>query len=122
MRRPMTELIDLFLKEMLKSIGFGRKRISWVLKLVRGGSITIRINDVNSPFFRLGKDLRQGDPLSPLFFNLVVNVFTKMLIKAANRSYITGLILYPEGVISLQYADNTLLLLEKDIHVACHLK
>jgi hypothetical protein len=107
---------------MLKSIGFGRKRISWVLKLVRGGSITIRINDVNSPFFRLGKDLRQGDPLSPLFFNLVVNVFTKMLIKAANRSYITGLILYPEGVISLQYADNTLLLLEKDIHVACHLK
>jgi hypothetical protein len=62
------------------------------MKLVRGGSIAIRINDVNSPFFKPGKGLRQGDPLSPLLFNLVVDMFTRMLIKATNKSYITGLI------------------------------
>jgi hypothetical protein len=30
--------------------------------------------------------------------------------------------LYPEGVISLQYADDTLIFLRHDLDVACHLK
>jgi hypothetical protein len=40
----------------------------------------------------LVKALGKGDPLSPLLFNLVVDVFIRMLIKVANKSYITGLI------------------------------
>jgi hypothetical protein len=71
-----------FLEEMLSTRGFGPKWRNWVMKLVRGGgggSITIRINYSNSPFFKPGKGLRQGDPLSSLFFNLVVDVFTRML-------------------------------------------
>jgi hypothetical protein len=38
--------------------------------------------------------------------------------------YITGLMgtLYPEGVISLQYADDTLLFMKHDYQSACHLK
>jgi hypothetical protein len=32
----------------------------------KGGSIAIRLNDVNIPYFKPGKGLRQGDPLSPL--------------------------------------------------------
>jgi hypothetical protein len=80
------------------------------MNLVKGGSIAIRINDTNSSYFKLGKGLRQGDPLSPLLFNLVVDVFTRMLSKAANRGYIHGLmnILSQEEIISLQYADDTL--------------
>jgi hypothetical protein len=72
----------LFLEEMLQSKGFGSRWIAWVISLVIGGSICIRVNDVNNPYFRPGKGLRQGDPLSPLLFNLVVDVFTR--IKAAN--------------------------------------
>jgi hypothetical protein len=80
------------------------------MNLVKGGSIAIRINDTNSSYFKLGKGLRQGDPLSPLLFNLVVDVFTRMLSKAANGGYIHGLmnILSQEEIISLQYADDTL--------------
>jgi hypothetical protein len=40
----------------------------------------------------LVKALGKGDPLSPLLFNLVVDVFIRMLIKVANKSYITRLI------------------------------
>jgi hypothetical protein len=39
----------------------------------------------------------------PILFNLVIDVFTRILIKAAKKGYITEFIdsLYPEGVISL---------------------
>jgi hypothetical protein len=68
--------------------------------------------------------LRQGDPLSPLLFNLVANVFAKMLVRAAQSGHITCLMtsLYPEGVISLQYVDDTLLFLSHDNIAACHMK
>jgi hypothetical protein len=62
--------------------------------------------------------------MSSLLFNMVVDIFTKLLVKTAKRGYIGGLMdsLYPEGVISLQYADDTLLFLKHDYQVACHLK
>jgi hypothetical protein len=69
-------------------------------KLGKRGSISIRLNDETSFYFKHGKGLRQGDPLSPLLFNLVVDVFTRMLSKVANKGYITGLLssLHPGGV------------------------
>jgi hypothetical protein len=113
-----------FLEEMMASRGFGVKWRSWILSLVRGGSISIRINDENGPYFKPGKGLRQGDPISPLLFNLVVDVFTRMLMKAASKGYISDFMsnLYPEGVISLQYADDMLMFLAHDTQAACHLK
>jgi hypothetical protein len=109
---------------MLVSRGFGPRWVAWVMKLVKGGSISIRLNDENSRYFKPGKGLRQGDLLSPLLFNLVVNIFTRILIKAAKRGYISGSMksLYLEGVISLQYTDDTLLFLSYNFRSACHLK
>lgn len=63
-----------FLKDMLEARGFGSKWRSWIKRVVQGGSICIRINDENSCYFKLGKGLRQGDPLSSLLFNLVADV------------------------------------------------
>jgi hypothetical protein len=47
-----------------------------------------------------------------------------MLIKASGKDYITGLLssLHLEGILSLQYADDTLFFLEHDYMSACHLK
>jgi hypothetical protein len=73
---------------MLISGGFGRKWVSWIMSLVKNGSIAMRLNDENSSFFKAGKGLRQGDPLSPLLFNLVIDVFIKMMSKAAKKGYI----------------------------------
>jgi hypothetical protein len=113
-----------FLEEMMVTRGFSSKWVSWVMALVKGGSIAIRINDVNGPYFKPGKGLRQGDPLSPLLFNLVVDVFSIMLMKASGKGLITGLMsrMYPEGVISLQYVDDTLLFMTHDVQAASHLK
>jgi hypothetical protein len=82
------------------------------------------MNDEISQYFRPGKGLRQGDPLSPLLFNLVIDVFSRMLVKAARRGYVSGFMnsLSEEGVISLQYADDTLIFLNHDCEAACYLK
>jgi hypothetical protein len=61
-----------FVEEMLVTRGFGSRWIAWVLSLIKGGSISIRMNDENNAYFKSRKWLRQGDPLSPLLFDLVV--------------------------------------------------
>jgi hypothetical protein len=84
----------------------------------------VKINEVESDFFLTGKGLRQGDPLSPGLFNFVVDVFSKMLIKGGNEGLIRGLCpdFVPGGVVCLQYADDTLLFLEKSNRIATNLK
>jgi hypothetical protein len=63
----------------------------------------------------IGKGLRKGDTLSPLLFNFVGSVLTKMLAKAAQRGLIFGLGGFrPEGIIVLQYADGTMLFSSPD--------
>jgi hypothetical protein len=70
---------------MLVSRGFGSKWIKWIMCLVEGGSISIRMNDDISLYFKQAKCLRQGDPLSPLLFNLIIVVFLRMLVKATKK-------------------------------------
>jgi hypothetical protein len=112
-----------FLEEMMSTKGLGSRWRKWVMALVKNEPIAIRINDSNSGYFRPGKGLRQGGPLSPLLFNLVADVFTRILIRAARRGHITDLLnsLHPEGIINLQYADDTLLFLGHDNQAVCHL-
>ena len=51
----------------------------------------VNLNGEESSFFKPGKGLRQGDPISPLLFNLVGDVFTKMLQKGAEKGIIKGI-------------------------------
>jgi hypothetical protein len=59
-----------------------------------------------------------------LLFNLVRDVFTRMVIKASKMNYITGFMnsIHHEGVLSLQYADDTLLFLNHSYVDATHIK
>jgi hypothetical protein len=95
-----------------------------IRQITRGGSVAVKINNVEGNFFTTGKGLRQGDPLSPILFNFVVDVFTRMLIKAGDHSLIRGLCpeVRPGGVISLQYADDTILFVENNPETARNLK
>lgn len=79
-----------FIENMLISRDFGAKRRGWMRKAIQGGSICIRINDENNIYFKSGKGLRQGDPSSPIMFNLVADIFTRMLMKASRCNLISG--------------------------------
>jgi hypothetical protein len=80
-----------FLFEILESRGFNSCWIRWIELIIKQGSVGVMLNGEDSKFFRTGKGLRQGDPLSPLMFNLVGDVLTRMLVKGANQGLVRGL-------------------------------
>jgi hypothetical protein len=83
-----------------------KKWISWMRQ--------ININGTPGGYFRTFKGLRQGDPLSPLLFNLVSDAFATMFKKAREAGTIKGLVprLVGGGLTHLQYADDTIIFLE----------
>jgi hypothetical protein len=92
-----------FLLDILAKRGFGGKWIRWIKAILCRGSVGLTINNVEGEFFQTGKGLRQGGHLSPLLFNLLVDVLTRKLQKATDCDLIRGLgtDLTEGGVISL---------------------
>lgn len=58
------------------------------------------------------RGLRQGDPLSPLLFNLVADSLSALMEKAIDKNLITGVLgsIIEKGVSHIQYADDTVLM------------
>jgi len=88
------------------------------------GTLSVKVNDSMGSYFKCGKGVRQGDPLSPLLFNIAADTLSKMISLAQSNKIITRLI--PEyidyGVVILQYADDTILCLEDDLDKAKNMK
>jgi hypothetical protein len=64
-----------FLMEILERKNFPLKWIEWVQQVVTGGRVGINLNGEPGNYFRTFKGLRQRDPLSPLHFNLVADLW-----------------------------------------------
>lgn len=93
--------------------------------LLHNGFVGVRLNDTNSDFLVASRGVRQGDPISPLLFNLVADVFTRILIDMSKNNLIEEGLFHASnlaGVVSMQYADDTLLLLDKNLSHAKNLK
>jgi hypothetical protein len=76
------------LEEVLHRKGFDAKWIDWINRAVKGGRVCIDINEERGEYFRSFKGLRQGDPLSPLLFNIVVDALSDMLSRASEAGMI----------------------------------
>jgi mannosylglycoprotein endo-beta-mannosidase len=50
------------------------------------------LNGEGSAYFKASKGLGQGDPLSPLIFNLIGDGLSKMLAKASSRGIVKGIL------------------------------
>ena len=101
---------------MLTSRGFGSKWIGWILSILRQSSSAVKINEKVGPYFVWGKGLKPGDPSSPMLFNPIADVFSRMIAKAVRGNIIAGIIphIIPKSLISLQYADDTTLSMDPD--------
>lgn len=103
-----------FLEEVMYKKGFNETFIQWVMKAVRGGRVAVNLNGELGTYFRSYKGLRQGDPLSPLLFNLVADGLSAMLESATRKGVISGVTphLVEGGLTHLQYADDTVLFIQ----------
>jgi hypothetical protein len=113
-----------FLQQAIRMQGFPHKWCDWVTSFVEGGSVGIKVNDGIGHYFQTLKGLRQGDPLSPMLFNIVVDMLAVLIARAKEDGQVGGLIphLVEGGVSILQYADDTILFLEHDLDKAINMK
>jgi hypothetical protein len=79
--------------------------------------VGVKINDEVGPFFSTHKGLRQGDPLSPILFNIVANMLAILLLRAKENNQFAGVVPHlVEGELSiLQYADDTIVFMDHNL-------
>jgi hypothetical protein len=86
-------------------------------KVVSNGSLCVQVNGEQGCFFQTKKGLRQGDPLSPILFNIVADMLAVLIERSKRLGFIDGLVphLVENGLSILQYADDMILFLEDDL-------
>jgi hypothetical protein len=101
-----------FLREVLLRKGFDPAYVHRIMH--SGGQTAISINGEVGPYFRNKRGVRQGDPISPLLFDFVADALDIILSRARAAGHIQGVVphLIPEGVTHLQYADDTMIMVQ----------
>lgn len=91
---------------------------------MRGGQAAININRDIGPFFRNKCGVRQGDPISPLFFNVLADALAQMLDRAKEVGHISGVAanIIEGGLSQIQYADDTLIFIKNSEREFINLK
>ena len=79
-----------FLMYMLQHCGFSKKWRKWIMCCISTVKFFILINGNPSDFFGSSRGIRQGDPLSPLLFDIVMEGLSRMLDVAATTSQFSG--------------------------------
>ena len=113
-----------FLQQTLRMKGFSHQWCEWVQKFTQGGNVNIKVNDQLGSYFQTRKGLRQGDPMSPILFNIVVDMLTIMIARAKEAAQVEGVIpnLIQDGLSILQYADDTVIFMSHDVEKAVNMK
>nr|GEY35984.1 RNA-directed DNA polymerase, eukaryota, reverse transcriptase zinc-binding domain protein [Tanacetum cinerariifolium] len=96
-----------FLDDVLKKFGFGNKWCAWIqscLRSLRGSSI---INGSPTEEFQLFKGLKQGDPLSPFLFILIMESLHLSFQRVVDAGMFMGIKLSPSLNLShMFYVDD----------------
>jgi hypothetical protein len=79
--------------------------MDWIMKTVTSGKVGINVNGEIGSCFSTHQGLRQGGPISPLLFDMVVDILAVFITRAHSEGLLTGLAtnLTEGGVSILQF-------------------
>lgn len=106
-----------YLFSILTRMNFPKKWIDWVASLLKTSRISPLVNGSATAPFRMRRGVRQGDPLSPMLFDIAVEGLKCILAKARQIGITQGVPLESdEDQLSLlQFADDTLIFVPNNI-------
>ncbi|GJZ43372.1 hypothetical protein Tco_0590627 [Tanacetum coccineum] len=106
-----------FLRKVLIGFGFHSRMIGWIMECVTTTSFSISINGSLHGLFKGKRGLRQGDPLSPYLFTLIMEILTLMLQRGVRSSYSFTYHRYCSNMelINLCFADDLFLFANGDV-------
>lgn len=100
-----------YMKRVLSAFGFDHNWVRWVMALVTSSSFSILVNGSPSEVFSPSRGLRQGDPLFPFLFILMMEALGRSIKQAKAVGKIKGLLLSENGqaLTHQQLVDDTML-------------
>ncbi|KAH0765964.1 hypothetical protein KY285_001835 [Solanum tuberosum] len=116
-----------FLMSILRQMGFGEKWLGWINFCITTVKFSVLVNGEPVGFFPSGRDLRQGNPLSPFLFVLAMEGFDSMMRRAIQHKRINGFQIggvrgqYKE-ICHLLYADDTVIFCEPTEEQISHIR
>lgn len=93
-------------------MGFKETWCSWISGCLKSASVSVMVNGSPTIEFKMERGLRQGDPLSPFLFLIVVEGLNAIVEEAVERNIFKCIEFDNSGTClsNLQYADDTLLM------------
>jgi hypothetical protein len=105
-----------FLLLILNQVGFGTQMIRWIMSCVTSPSYAVLINGEVTDFFKSERGLRQGCPLSPLLFILVMEALSLLLNKSKLENKLSGVkVSNLIRILHLLFVDDVLILSKADL-------
>eukprot|EP00253_Pinus_taeda_P023623 PITA_23623 len=100
-----------YLEAILKAFGFSQPWIKWVLELIKSTRYSILVNGTPSTPFSPSRGIRQGDPLSPFLFVILMEGLSRLIAKKKDDGEIRGLqpIRSCPATTHQQFVDDTML-------------
>ena len=101
-----------FLQEVMEKMGFGNKWCAWIRGCLESSMASVLVNGSPTDEFQVQRGLRQGDPLSPFLFILVMEGLHMVIENATLAGRLQGIHVGMESIAvsHLFYADDAIFL------------
>ena len=100
-----------YLREVLRAFGFCNRWIEWISAMISSTNFPILMNGTPSQPSRASRGLRQGDPLSPFLFIIVVEGLGRYIKKEVREKKLKGIQIWGNNlsITHQQFVDDIML-------------